>query len=45
MSFVVVLFFRGDVKKEIHLWLEDYDFKTLLYLQGELQGTMFDFEL
>jgi hypothetical protein len=28
-----VLFFGGDIK-EIHLWLEDNDFKTLLYQQG-----------
>ncbi len=26
-----VLFFWGDIKKEIHLWPEDDDFKTLLY--------------
>jgi hypothetical protein len=26
-----VLFFGGDIKKETHLWLEDDNFKTLLY--------------
>jgi hypothetical protein len=40
-----VLFFGGDVKREVHLWLKDNDFKTLLYKQGELQGTMLDFYL
>jgi len=46
MSFVIICcYFQGDVKKEIHLWLEDNDFKALLYFQGELWGTMFDFDL
>jgi hypothetical protein len=40
-----VLFFGGDIKKEIHLWPEDNDFKALLYQQGELWGTMLDFYL
>jgi hypothetical protein len=26
-----VLFFNGDIKRDIHLWLEDNDFKALLY--------------
>lgn len=26
-----VLFFGGDIKREIHLWLDDDNFKTLLY--------------
>jgi hypothetical protein len=26
-----VLFFGGDIKREIQLWLEDDDFKALLY--------------
>ncbi len=34
-----MLFFGCDIKKEIHLWPEDDDFKALLYQQGELQGT------
>jgi hypothetical protein len=38
-----VLFFGGDIKREIHLWLDDDNFKTLLYQQGELRGTMLDF--
>ncbi len=40
-----VLFLGGDIKREIHLWLEDDDFKALLYQQGELRGTMLDFYL
>jgi hypothetical protein len=32
-----VLFFGGDIKKEIHFWLVDNDFK--------LWGTMLDFYL
>jgi hypothetical protein len=40
-----VLFFGGDIKKEIHLWSKDDDFKALLYQQGELRGTMLDFYL
>jgi hypothetical protein len=40
-----VLFFGGDVKKEIHLWLKDDNFKALLYEQGELWGIMLDFYL
>ncbi len=40
-----VLFFGGDIKREIHLWPKDVDFKALLYQQGELYGTMLDFYL
>jgi len=40
-----VLFLGGDIKREIHLWLEDDDFKALLYQQGELRGIMLDFYL
>jgi hypothetical protein len=37
-----VLFFRGDIKREIHLSPKDNDFKALLYQQRDLQGTMLD---
>jgi hypothetical protein len=26
-----VLLFRGDIKREIHFWPEDNDFKALIY--------------
>jgi len=45
MSFVIMLLFGGDIKKEIHLWLKDDNYKTLLYQQGELHGTILDFYL
>jgi len=32
---VYVLFFNGDIKKEIHLLPQDNDFKALLYQQGK----------
>jgi hypothetical protein len=38
-----MVFFGGDVKREIHLWLEDDNFKALLYEHGEMQCTMLDF--
>jgi hypothetical protein len=40
-----VLFFGGDVKREIHIWSKGDDFKALLYQQGELKGIMLDFYL
>ncbi len=40
-----MLFFGGDIKREIHLWPKDDDFKALLYQQEELHGTMLDFYL
>jgi hypothetical protein len=40
-----VLFFGGDIKRDIHLWLEEDDFKALLYQQGELHGNILDFYL
>jgi hypothetical protein len=33
----------GDIKKKIHLWLEDDNFKALLYQHGELRSIMLDF--
>jgi hypothetical protein len=29
-----VLFFEGDIKREIHLWPKGDDFKALLYQKG-----------
>jgi len=40
-----VLFFGGDIKREIHFWPRDDDFKALLYQQGKLHGIMLDFYL
>jgi hypothetical protein len=30
-NFATMLLFGGDVKREIHRWLEDDDFKALLF--------------
>jgi hypothetical protein len=35
----------GDIKREIHILSKDDDFKTLIYQQGEMWGTMLDFYL
>jgi hypothetical protein len=40
-----VLFFRGDQRREIHLWPQHDNFKHLIEKEGKLGGNMLDFHL